>query len=543
MANGKRSKGNGILAFFFLLPLIAIIIYFIANSTQVIILDNVAKITVSAPGKDSVVFNSDEDIDFYVKTITGSLSISSAMRNVKDEIPVYITCSSESNSIRYKFYPSLNLSGCLLIAPEGKLYVLENETAKQLLLRPEFDYLYSDYFLPKLSVVSGENVSEVLPIESDWSYYKSDDVAYSYTPSEYASGEEVYTILKGLDNTLTFTPNDENLPFEMTDVSYITSTGVEYNIKDISQLDLSVDTMITVSFTAKWSSRNGARAFGEAKYKFNLLYDIPARLELDVKDYVVGDVIEVHATNLNDNETIEFDSLIDIPQVKFDIIDEDKGIALLPIPRNTVPGSYTIKLKTGADEVIETITVTVRDGGVWTPIEASTEEYNQKLSPEKLSDFYKSLREIATERPDVNYFDYAEMYLRAPVSASPRFKFGQKINLGVADISGDSGERTCEGLVYELSEGTTVRSAQAGEVVFSGELAPTGNTVVVYHGYGIYTYYFHLDTVNVREGYVLNHGEVLGTAGSSGFTAGKTALNFSVSIDGVFVDPEWFFEE
>ena len=543
MAKGRKNKGSGILVFIFLLPLVAIIIYSALNFSQVITLDNVNKVVISAPDTEDMTFESQEDIKFFVDILTSSLSINTAMRDVSEEEPVYIMCEREAKTIEYKFYPSLNLSGCLLIAPDGKLYVLENEKAKQLLLRDEFNYLYSDYFLPTLSVVSGESESVVYPTESTWNYLKSDDKEYSYTPSQYATGEEVYTVLKGLDNTLRFTPGNEAIAYDMTDISYISESGTEYSIKDISELDLSVDTMVSVSFTAKWSSKSGARAYGEAKYKFNLMYDIPAKIEMDVKDYCVGEVITVYASNLNADETVTKETLLNIPNLDFGMIDEDTGVALLPIALDTVPGTYTIKLNTGVDSISETFVITARGVDGWTPIEITTEQYNEMLSPEKLSEFRNIISEATANRPETDYFVFGDGALTPPVSNEAAFVFGEKVNLGLADISGDSGERTCEGLIYETDAGAGVFAAQAGEVVFSDTLAPTGNTIILYHGYGIYTYYFHLNDLELREGTVVESGEYIGTAGMSGFTNGKTVLNFAASIDGIFVDPENFFAE
>jgi murein DD-endopeptidase MepM/ murein hydrolase activator NlpD len=170
------------------------------------------------------------------------------------------------------------------------------------------------------------------------------------------------------------------------------------------------------------------------------------------------------------------------------------------------------------------------------------EQYFSMLSTEKMDEFKTALSGATENRPETDYFNYAESELHLPVNKNsiPAFTYGQPVNLGSANTTGDTGERVCEGVVYELAEGTSVRSAQAGEVVFSGNLAPTGNTVVVYHGYGIYTYYYHLEALNVRVGYTLTDGEIIGTAGQSGFTNGKTVLHYAVSIDGIFVDPMWF---
>lgn len=539
MGNGKRKKrGSGVLVAFLCLPLAVILCFSIYYTS----LDSVTRVTLSAPDSKDVSFESQEEVDFFVNMLKNALPISSAMRDVSGEAPVYITLYPGDAPLEYKFYPSLNLSGCLLIDPEGDLYVLDTDTAKALLLRSEFDYLYSSYFLPTLSVVSGENSYEVAPIECEWKYHKTDGNEYSYTPAQLATGDETYMILKGLENKLQFSPDGETRPYEMTDISYVAENGSVYTIDDISQLDLSFDTKLDVSFTVKWSGMNGAQASGEAKYKFKILYDIPAFVELQKKEYKIGDVIVIDATHLNANETIDLNTTLDIPRIGFGLTDTSKGVALLPIGVNNAVGAHSLELITGVGSITEEITVSTRENGAWRPIDVSEEQYNQMLSAEKMEEFKKSLSDAVKNRPETDYFNYAESGLHLPVSGkTPVFTFGQAINLGTTGSDGDSGERICEGVVYELDAGTSVRSAQAGEVVFSGELAPTGNTVIVYHGYGIYTYYYHLESLNVRTGYTLTDGEIIGTAGTSGFTNGKNVLHYAVSIDGIFVDPMWFY--
>lgn len=539
MANGKRkNRGNGFLVAFLCLPLAVILCFTIYYSS----LDSVSKVTLSTPNAAEATFETQEEIDFFVNILKNSLPISTAMRDVSGETPVYITLYPGDAPLEYKFYPSLNLSGCLLIDPDGDLFVLETETAKQLLLRSEFDYLYSSYFLPTLSVVSGENEYEVAPIECEWNYFKTDGNEYSYTPEKFATGEETYIILKGLENRLKFTPDNEVRPYQMTDISYIADNGSEYTISDISQLDLSFDTNLKVSFTVKWNGVNGAQASGEAKYKFNILYDIPAVLELDQHEYTVGDVIIVNATHLNASESFGINTILDIPKIGFGLTEESKGVALLPVGLSNAPGEYTLEILTGVGNINETITVSALESGSWTPIEVTEEQFNTMLSSEKMENFKTAIASATSTRPETDYFNFATGKLNYPVgNKTPAYSFGQSVNLGTTGSTGDSGERVCEGVVYIVDADTSVRAAQAGEVVFSGELAPTGNTVIVYHGYGIYSYYYHLESLNVRVGYTLTDGEIIGKVGTTGFTNGKTALHYAISIDGVFVDPMWFY--
>jgi len=543
MANRtQKKKGNGFLVAFLCLPLAVILCFSIYYSS----LDSVDRVTLDTPGADAVDYTAQGDVDFFINMLKQSLPISSAMRDVSGEEPVYITLFPGDSPLEYKLYPSLNLSGCLLIDPEGDLFVLETETAKSLLLKSEFDYLYSSYFLPTLSVVSGENVYEVAPLECEWNYYKTDNNKYSYAPKSFATGEETYIIKKGFENKLQFTPDGESRPYEMTDISYVADNGSEYTITDISQLDLSFDTKLTVSFTAKWNSMNGAKASGEAKYKFNILYDIPAEIAPFTKhDYKTGDIIILNASHLNADEEIALDTPLEFPKLGFGLTEKGKGVAILPIGLDTSSGEYTFNVTTsGVNILSETINISSLENNTWTPISVSEEQYNEMLSAEKMESFKSTLNDLTVERLENDYYNFATGKFNYPVGKkTPAFTFGQEINFGTTASSGESYKRICEGVVYEVDAGTSIRCAQAGEVVFSGVLAPTGNTVVIYHGYGIYTYYYHLSEISVRTGYILADAEIIGKTGSTGFTNGKNVLHYAVSIDGVFVNPMNFYNK
>ncbi len=537
MAKGNGNKGRNLLAFIFCVPLAFILYFWISYSSQSITLENVRAVKVSSPDEVKLTLESQSDIDFYVNMLTKSVSINTAMRDVSGETPVYIVCEREDKSIEYKLYPSLNLSGCLLVGPEGKLYVLETDTAKSLLLRPEYEYLYSTHFLPELSIISGEESFKVNPLSCEWEYIKSDGKSYKYTPDTFATGDETYTIIKGRENLLSFAKSSALGGFELLDVSFVAENGNSYNITDISEIDLSVDTLLTITYTAKWNATGGAKAYGNASYKFNILYDVPAMIELPVKEYQPGDVIVFYANHLNSDETVDFKSDLTDKELVFSHETADKGVALLPIPYGTAAGEYEMEI----NGVKETITVLPRTDREWAPIFADEAQYEEYLTPEKMQLLADTLATVTETRPDIDYFGFGEENLYSPVgNKTPTYVYGQTVNVGGKDATGDTGDRLVQGVTYALDAGTSVRSAQAGVVVYVGNIAPTGNTVVVYHGYGIYTYYYHLDTVNVSVGTTLIDGEILGTAGSTGFTNGKTALHFAVSIDGVFVDPLLF---
>ncbi|MGQ0632051.1 MAG: peptidoglycan DD-metalloendopeptidase family protein [Sporichthyaceae bacterium] len=96
------------------------------------------------------------------------------------------------------------------------------------------------------------------------------------------------------------------------------------------------------------------------------------------------------------------------------------------------------------------------------------------------------------------------------------------------------------GTDFGVPTGTSVRSAMGGTVLESYYNSAYGNRVVVEHGFvrGVYlvTTYNHLTRSTVRPGEKLDRGEVLGYAGSTGYSTGPH-LHFETIEDGEFVNP------
>lgn len=68
--------------------------------------------------------------------------------------------------------------------------------------------------------------------------------------------------------------------------------------------------------------------------------------------------------------------------------------------------------------------------------------------------------------------------------------------------------------------GTPVVASNRGRVALIGEFFFAGRLVVLDHGLGLYTLYFHLDRIDVAEGSLVERGEPIGTVGSTGRATG-----------------------
>jgi murein DD-endopeptidase MepM/ murein hydrolase activator NlpD len=92
------------------------------------------------------------------------------------------------------------------------------------------------------------------------------------------------------------------------------------------------------------------------------------------------------------------------------------------------------------------------------------------------------------------------------------------------------------GVDLPATTGTPVYAAQSGRVVLAEELYFPGNTVVVDHGLGIYTFYGHLSEISVKAGDEVKPGALLGKAGATGRVTGPH-LHWGLSVNRARVDP------
>jgi murein DD-endopeptidase MepM/ murein hydrolase activator NlpD len=92
------------------------------------------------------------------------------------------------------------------------------------------------------------------------------------------------------------------------------------------------------------------------------------------------------------------------------------------------------------------------------------------------------------------------------------------------------------GIDYSVPRGTPVVAANAGRVALVAEFFFPGRLVVLDHGLGLYTLYFHLDTASVAEGERVERGQTLGSVGATGRATGPH-LHFGAQVGAARVDP------
>jgi Peptidase family M23 len=86
------------------------------------------------------------------------------------------------------------------------------------------------------------------------------------------------------------------------------------------------------------------------------------------------------------------------------------------------------------------------------------------------------------------------------------------------------------GVDFPAMTGTAVFASQAGKVVIAENLYYSGNTVVIDHGYGIYTLYAHLSEIGVKPDEMVKAGEEIGKVGATGRVTGPH-LHWGLTIN------------
>lgn len=97
------------------------------------------------------------------------------------------------------------------------------------------------------------------------------------------------------------------------------------------------------------------------------------------------------------------------------------------------------------------------------------------------------------------------------------------------------------GTDFFAKEGARVRAIDAGTVVLVRDTFLAGNIIVIAHGAGIASAYYHLSKIEIAEGDTVTAGQEIARAGHTGRTTGPH-LHVSVRVPGGFVDPIAFFK-
>lgn len=105
--------------------------------------------------------------------------------------------------------------------------------------------------------------------------------------------------------------------------------------------------------------------------------------------------------------------------------------------------------------------------------------------------------------------------------------------------NGNSSTSLHYGTDYGVPTGTPVTACADGKVVLAENRISTGWSVVVEHLPGLYSLYYHMSVLNVKEGDLVKMGDKLGLSGATGLATGPH-LHWEVRLNLCAVNPDVF---
>lgn len=208
--------------------------------------------------------------------------------------------------------------------------------------------------------------------------------------------------------------------------------------------------------------------------------------------------------------------------------------ALGGVSFNTEPGTYTLELTgqpTSGSALHWKRTFPVA-AGVYPKIkvELAVEKKFTEPNPEQLQQAEESKKIKQDYLSRVTQDREWDGAFAAPADAAISDVYGsQRIFNGKA-------QREHQGLDYRVPTGTPVAAMNQGTVLLARFLYFEGNCVVIDHGQGLLTLYFHLSEIKVKEGDAVQRGQIIGLSGGTGRATGPH-LHVAVRWQGTYVDP------
>lgn len=247
-----------------------------------------------------------------------------------------------------------------------------------------------------------------------------------------------------------------------------------------------------------------------------------------------GGCFEIYLSGLTDRDEIHTSTSLVQEQPGFFKYRSGK-LAIIGLSCRTKEGDYKYKVQVERDGLI-----------------AAEKEAIVKVLPKE---FEKQYLQVSTEqkskRSDDN-FDSDKVYTdeaKAVTSGEPLWEgtFVKPVEGRVSTefgmiryVNNVESERH-SGLDIAAAKGTPVKAANNGVIRLSMLLKVTGNTIIIDHGFNIYTSYAHLDKLLVEEGAVVKKGDIIGEVGTTGFSTGPH-LHWTTTIGKLFIDPETLME-
>ncbi|MFO7816014.1 MAG: M23 family metallopeptidase [Halanaerobiales bacterium] len=207
-------------------------------------------------------------------------------------------------------------------------------------------------------------------------------------------------------------------------------------------------------------------------------------------------------------------------------------ITLIPISYWTKPGQYTLKISAQKQTLNKSITVLSGD------FDNSYLEVNQEMEEIVNPDKEEIIKKKKEDKQLIN---------KARSSSSPQKLWSSNFIWPVqGEISTDFGaaryinnelQSRHSGIDIAVKIGTEVKATNDGVVKLANNLLVTGKTIIIDHGWNVFSGYSHLSKIDVNVGEKVKRAQKIGEIGSTGFSTGPH-LHWTIKINSIYINPK-----
>ena len=212
--------------------------------------------------------------------------------------------------------------------------------------------------------------------------------------------------------------------------------------------------------------------------------------------------------------------------------DTSKRIALIPVNYRSHPGLKTVRITyTGGQKTVE-LNITQANYTSETITVASSKVTPNKTQRERTAREYHDAMKIYGTFTKKRYWNQPFI---APMDSHITSQFG------TARMYNNTLKSYHSGTDFRAAMRTPIHATNDGVVVIAKDRYYAGNSIVIDHGEGIYSCYYHLSALHVKKGDIVKQGVVIGLSGRSGRVTGPH-LHYAMMVHGTQVDPLKFHQ-
>uniref|UniRef100_UPI00262546E1 peptidoglycan DD-metalloendopeptidase family protein n=1 Tax=uncultured Maritalea sp. TaxID=757249 RepID=UPI00262546E1 len=185
-----------------------------------------------------------------------------------------------------------------------------------------------------------------------------------------------------------------------------------------------------------------------------------------------------------------------------------------------------------APKTVETAEVAPRPISRPTGLATTAPKAAVATTPEKAEEPKPAPAEKVTTTASIAPVKVETPQAKAPQAVAGSFRWPVKGRV-IADFRASKNT----GVNIEVPEGSSIRAAENGEVIYVGSAVEGfGNLVLIKHSNGYVSAYAHLKDITVAKGAAVNRGDSIGTAGMTGAVS-RPQLHFELRKGATPVDP------